>query len=320
MTMCRTRRRRRFTIALAALLLAVASARAPAQHSGTLGGRSVAPPPFGPPRLACDEAGAFIRIEGSCELRVPADGLRVVFAITSEAASASECWKAQRARRDDFLDALAKAGFSADAVEVDYIGMLPVFDWKRDERDGQSILVERAVAQRLQENVHVAVADEAEARRVIELALDHDVSDVIAVDYWCRQADAKRREALAAALAEARSKADLLLAPFETRPKCANVEEETKLLSPRELYRSFENAYEGELRTPWNDNVPNVARVHAPRPKNTFFEGFRGDVDRGAAGSAMRPEISVVSTVVLYFESPAHARTPTSAKAARRPL
>jgi hypothetical protein len=54
--------------------------------------------------------------------------------------------------------------------------------------------------------------------------------------------------------------------------------------------------------------------------KHTFFEGFRGDVDRGANGSAMRPEISVVSTVALYFESPAHARTPASAKPVRRPL
>lgn len=303
--------------ALAGVSALLAFARAPAQISGSIGGREIPPPRLGLSRLPRDEAGAFVRIDGSCELRVPADGLRIVFAITSEAATASDCWKAQRERRDGFVDALRSAGLASDSVEVDFIGMLPVYDWKQEQRDGQSILIERLVARRLQENVHVAVPDEAAARRIVELALDHDVTDVIAVDYWCRNADEKRREALAAAYAEAQAKAKLLLAGFATPPPCANVEEETKLLTPRELYRSFENAYEGELRTQWNDNVP---RVHAPRPKNTFYEGFRSDVDRGATGSALKPEISIVSTVALYFESPAHARTPETAKGLRGPF
>lgn len=305
------------TTALSVLALAALSAPSPAQHSGTIGGRATAPTRLGPSRLPREEAGAFIRIEGSCELRVPADGLRIVFAVTSEAEAAAACWNAQRERRDAFVDALIQSGVAADSVEVDFIGMLPVYSWKHEQRDGQSLLVEHLVAQRLQENVHVVVPDESAARRVIELALDHDVNDVIAVDYWSRQADAKRREALATALEEAQSKAKLLLTSFATTPPCANVEEETKLLTPRELYRSFENAYEGELRTEWIENAP---RVHAPRPKNIFYEGFRGDVDRGASGSALKPEISVVSTVVLYFESPAHARTPETPKEARRPL
>ena len=36
-------------------------------------------------------------------------------------------------------------------------------------------------------------------------------------------------------------------------------------------YRSFENAYAGNVDPNWRDNVP---RIHAVKPQNTFFAGF----------------------------------------------
>jgi len=130
----RTARRNDFrtaaAAALGALALGLLAPCAPAQIAGSFGGRGQPAPQIGLQNLGRDEAGAFIRIEGSCELRLPADGLRVVFALTSENAVATECWKVQRARREEFVAALAKAGLAADAIEVDFISMLLVFDWK----------------------------------------------------------------------------------------------------------------------------------------------------------------------------------------------
>jgi uncharacterized protein YggE len=279
---------------------------AQAQVSGSFGGRGQASRPE-TGRLGVEEAGSFIAIEGSCELRVAAEGLRVVFAIATDAATPTECWAKQRTHRAAFVDALAAAGLAGDAVQVDFISMLPVYDWKQESRDGQAVLVERLAGHRLQENVHVAVADEEGARAAIELALSKEVHDVIAVEYWSRQTAAKRREALESALAAAKAKADLLLAAFEKRPPLANVQERTDVLTPDRLYASFENVYAGEVETDWQRGLP---RLRAPRPKNTFYAGFDGAADVALFTARMKPELSVVSTVVLYFESPSRATTP----------
>jgi hypothetical protein len=57
------------------------------------------------------------------------------------------------------------------------------------------------------------------------------------------------------------------------------------------------------------DSVATTARrdisfIRAHRPQNTYYRGLRGDADKQPAALAMKPEISVVSTVRLYFESP----------------
>jgi hypothetical protein len=44
------------------------------------------------------------------------------------------------------------------------------------------------------------------------------------------------------------------------------------------------------------------------RPRNTYYRGLYMDGDIQASQLAMEPEISVVSTVRLYYESPAAAR------------
>lgn len=279
---------------------------ASAQVGGASAGRS-SPPATSLARLAPEDAGSFIAIEGSVELRLPADGLRVVFAIVTEAAAPTEYWQRQLARRSQFVATLAGAGLAGDAIEVDFINLLPVFSWRQETRDGQPFLIEAPTGHRLQENIHVAVADEAAARRVIELALANGVHDVVAVQYWSRATSAKRREALETALAAAKSKADLLLAAFATRPLLANIVEWTDVIAPEQLYRSFENVHSGTAESDWRRDLP---RISAVRPRNTFDAGYEGDVDEAVTTARMRPEISIFSTVALYFESPAHPRTP----------
>lgn len=282
------------------LMGGVASAQVGGSHGGIESGvRADAP------RLSPEVAGSFIAIEGTSEIRLPADGLRVVFAIATDAETPIACWARQRARRESFLAALAQAGISSDVVQVDFISILPVFGWKQETHDGQSVLVEHLTGLRVQENVHVAVADETAANRVIELALGNGVQDVVAVEYWSAVAVQKRRESLEAALAAAKSKADLLLASFEKRPALANVTERTDVLEPDRLYVSFETAYESSADHAWRGDLP---RLMAVRPKNTWYAGFDGRVDSGPTAPRMKPEISIVSTVVLYFESPALGR------------
>ena len=104
----------------------------------------------------------------------------------------------------------------------------------------------------------------------------------------------------------ARSKADMLLkALFDPRPAVINVQEHTTVRYPESLYDAFVNSYQEEVTPAWKSDLP---FLRAYRPRNTYYRGLHSDGDVQDAGLPMQPEISVVSTVRLYFESPAASR------------
>jgi hypothetical protein len=65
----------------------------------------------------------------------------------------------------------------------------------------------------------------------------------------------------------------------------------------------------------FNRNVP---FIHASRPRNTYYRGLYSDGDVQPRDLPMNPEISVVSTVRLYFKSPAASEHPRKKEASRK--
>lgn len=277
---------------------------APAQSSGSRGHVVRSPlslDPGGPDHFAAEH---YIVISGSAELRRKPTRLRVVLAITAAGKNPAECEQEQARRQDALRAALAGAGVGPDAVHMDFISMLPVYEWFIEEKDRRRAAYERAVGFRAQTNAHVEVDGEAGLFRVVRAAFGIGVSDVIAVDYWAEGLDETRQAALEAALREARRKADLLLgAAFEVRPKPINVHESTRVLFPKDLYASFETAYEQGYQPQYfrDENIPAIS---AHRPKNTYYQGLFSNADVTDGGLPMHPEISVVATVKLYFAAP----------------
>ncbi|MHB8866852.1 MAG: hypothetical protein ACYC6N_31200, partial [Pirellulaceae bacterium] len=150
------------------------------------------------------------------------------------------------------------------------------------------------------------VPNDATAPAALAAAFEQGVTDIIAFDYWSQELDAAKVQARDLALQAARSKSDVMLKTlFESRPAVINVQEQTTVRYPESLYHSFVNSYQEEVTPAWKSDVP---FIRAYRPRNTYYRGLTSDGDVQAAGLPMQPEISVVSTVRLYFESPAAQR------------
>jgi hypothetical protein len=182
-----------------------------------------------------------------------------------------------------------------------------------ESREGRNVAVESRSGFILQHNVHVEVPSEARAQAVIASALESGFGDVVAVDHFCNRLEAARHEAQKKALEEARRKAGVFLEPlFGSAPPLINVHEKTTVIHPKDQYASFESAYVSRFQNARHDrSVPTIAAV---RPKNTYLEGLIGAADVGPAILPMKPEISVVSTVKLYFASPAADRASETKK------
>ncbi|MFQ5505295.1 MAG: SIMPL domain-containing protein [Planctomycetota bacterium] len=272
------------------------------QSSGARGG--LVPPPSlsRSERLEHEAVPSYIRIEGRAEVRVKPTDVRVVFAVTSQGKNAATCGQSNRQKRQALVESLLEKGFQRSDLATDFISVLPVYEWVIDEQEGKRVATEKLKHFLMQVNVHVAAKSEDKARLAVRLALEHGITDVIAFDYWSGEIDRHKVDAQTQALTQAKRKAELLLgALFDEKPRPVNVSEETKVVYPRALYEDFQKTYEQVYVPQWNEQIP---RIRAARPKNTYYRGLFIDSDTQGKTLPMHPEISVVSSVQLYFHAP----------------
>ena len=257
------------------------------------------------PPLTKEVAESYILIDGKAEVRVKPTELRMVLAVTAEGEMAIDCQKGVDATLAKLKTAWAKLKIPPEAIVVDFIAMLPCYEWEVGILE-ENLMRERKAGFRMQYNVHLEVADEITAMSSLVAAFEQGVTDIIAFDYWSKELDSVKEQAREKALTAARGKSDLLLkALFAEKPPVINVQEQTTVHYPVSLYHSFTNTVN-------EDAVHTFARnynfVRAQRPKNTYYRGLFSDGDIQPRELPMKPEISVVSTVRLYFESPAAAK------------
>ena len=269
------------------------------------------------PSFPAEVAAGVIAIDGRATLQVPPTEIRIVLAVTGEGRTAQECQKTVDGTIAKLREVWQKElKIPADRSVVDFIAILPRYEWKLEKRGDTDVGVEQLVGYRMQTNVHLAVGDDAAAQAALLRAFALNVTDIIAFDYWSKELDAFKLKAREAALKAARGKAEVLLAPiFEKTPRAINVQEHTTVRYPESLYQSFTSGYEEAVTLPTRRDIPFIRAI---RPRNTYYRGLTTDSDLQPAELPMKPEISVVSTVRLYYQSPAAEAAKKAEKKPRR--
>jgi uncharacterized protein YggE len=236
-------------------------------------------------------------------VRLVPDELRVVMAITSEGKTAEACREQSAATLASLRKAWKEDGIGEEQITVDFIAVVPHYEWQIQQQNEREVAVETRQGYRMQINVHLAVATEAAAQQAIDRALQLGLTDILAVDYNSREIAAARLQARKLALAAAREKAELILsALFDKQPLPINVQEQTTAIYPESLYESFDASHEQTINYTGRRDIPMIG---ANRARNTYYRGLTLDAEVHANHLPMKPEISIVSTVRLYFDSPA---------------
>jgi uncharacterized protein YggE len=248
---------------------------------------------------------AFITIEGTSEIRVKPTEIRVVLAVTSEGNTANECHDLIEDSISKLRKSWSEMGVPTENLVEDFISVLPTYAWEIEKKGNNEVGVEKKVGYRMQTNLHVAVADDAQAEKTLAAAFQQGVSDIIAFDYWSKDLDDFKIKARDQALKAARSKSDFLLAQFDSRPPLINIQEQTTVHYPESLYHSFSNVVDSEVNLAWRRETT-FFRAH--RPRNTYYRGMQQYRDIQSPELPMKPEISVISSVRFFFESPAVKR------------
>ena len=256
------------------------------------------------PEIDSEVVERYITIEGVVERRVEATHLRIVLALSSEGNNAMECHADMQQRLVSIEDAWSDIGIPPASIYRDFIAILPRYQWQIENQNGSEVAVERLAGYRMQVNLHVKAQGEKQANAVIEAAFSQEVTDIIAFDYWTPEIDDLKKQTLKEATLAAKAKASTLFeALLDDTPPVVNLQTQTRTHFPETLYESFENAYSESIDLPSRRNLPSI---RAWRPKNTYYRGLQTDADATPAELPLKPEITVVSRVRLYYLSPAH--------------
>lgn len=287
--------------ALAGIALSLsAGAFAAGQHGGLRAGGSV---PVESPvaGLSIDEVHSHLSVEGSCQKRVRPTSVRLIWAVTAEAADAATCRVQVEQKIRAAVSAWSLLGIGQEQIVEDFIAAVPRYEWTEDPAQAGNALVERQTGYLVQSNLHVQVPNNEVVVKAISAALAAGLTDLIGVDY-AADLEAARKAAREGAIAVAKEKSDQLLSlVFESKPRPINVQEVTRVLYPEHLYRSFEHVASGNLTVRYDDGR---ARIAAYRPQNTYYAGLVADADNKSWDLPMEPEIVIESRVVIYFQSP----------------
>jgi uncharacterized protein YggE len=292
-----------FIVSLVAVLTSTASSSlCSAQFAGSRGGVTENSLPERLPVLAEDVAGKFIAIEGKAEHRLEPTEIRIVLAVTSEDATSQGCLEKTREPIAQIRKSCRELGIDETAINEDFIAILPRYEWEFQDREKQAVGVELLAGYRMQTNLHLAVPNEDVAMKVLEKAFQAGVTDIIGFDYWSDAIEEGKATARLNAIKAAKEKSEQLLSLFGAeKPEIINVQENTVTHFPSSLYESFENTYSPSVRPPNRRDVPLIS---AYRPKNTYYRGLNTDPDTGSVELPMKRQISLVSTVRIYYRSP----------------
>ena len=300
-------------VALAILPLTPASAQLSGSRGAVGEGRDQTQKSSGLPPLDPEVAQGYITIEGQAELRVKPTEIRVVLAVTAEGKTPSECKRKVTETIKLLTAAWMEDGIAQQSIVEDFIAVLPRYDFDIEKIHDQDVAVEKKAGYLMQTNLHLAVKNDVEAMEAINLAFEKEVADIIAFDYWSKELDEMKIKARAAAVKAAQEKSATLLGTlFEQQPPLINLQESTRTFYPESMYESFTNSNDTQYELSYSRRDIPVLRTF--RPKNTYYRGLYPDGDVQSKELPMQSEISIVSAVRLYFESPAAKERPTSTK------
>lgn len=287
-------------------IVAVTAPLAMGQMAGSRGGVTNPSAHDGLPSLSKENVESFITVEGRAEVRLKPTQIRIVLAVTHQGATAQECQAAVKKQVDALRAAWEKLNIKSDKIVEDFIAVLPTYAWDIEKKGERNANVEKQTGYKMQMNIHLSVPNDEAANAALNAAFEQGITDIIAFDYFSPEIDAAKVRAREEAIRAAKGKADVLLAVFDAKPPVINVQEETVVRRPEALYESFANAVDGEIQNGWRDH--NLPTFHAPRPKNTYYKGYQSSGDVTGSALPMKMEISVVSSVRIYYESPAAAK------------
>ncbi len=203
-------------------------------------------------------------------LNKKADGFVITLGLNQEDETVSGCSKKINARIDGFLDKIKTLGIKKENVYIDFISQTKIYDFEVSGLNSEQ--VDKGFE--IKKNIIITTSNVNSLEKLIALASDFEIHDVIKVDYFNSDTNVIHNVLFDEALVLAEAKKIRYMKSFGKRiVGTPNATEEFATVFPETQYKTYQAFETAEIQTNYNNRSPYLKKI-ARKNKTFYYDGI----------------------------------------------
>lgn len=199
-----------------------------------------------------------------------ADGFVITLGLNEEDETVSGCSKKINARIEGFLDKIKPLGIKKENVYIDFISQTKIYDFEVSGLNSEQ--VDKGFE--IKKNIIITTSNANSLEKLIALASDFEIHDVIKVDYFNSDTNVIHNALFDEALVLAEAKKIRYMKSFGKRiVGTPNATEEFATVFPKTQYKTYQAFETAEIQTNYNNRSPYLKKI-VRKNKTFYYDGI----------------------------------------------
>ena len=232
-------------------------------------------------------------------LNKKADGFVMTLGLNEEDETVAGCSKKITARITGFIEKMKSLGVKKENVYIDFISQTKIYDFEVNGMNSEQI--EKGFE--IKKNIIVSTSNVTSLEKIIALASDFEIHDVIKVEYYNNETDAIHNSLFDEALVLAEAKKIRYMKAFGKRIiGTPTATEEFATVFPKTQYNTYQAFETAEIQTNYNNRSPYLKKI-ARKNKTFYYDGISSaGFDKVINPNQTEVGIQYIMTITMHYK------------------
>jgi len=232
-------------------------------------------------------------------LNKKADGFVMTLGLNEEDETVAGCSKKITTRITGFIEKMKSLGVKKENVYIDFISQTKIYDFEVNGMNSEQI--EKGFE--IKKNIIVSTSNVNSLEKIIALASDFEIHDVIKVEYYNNETDAIHNSLFDEALVLAEAKKIRYMKAFGKRIiGTPTATEEFATVFPKTQYNTYQAFETAEIQTNYNNRSPYLKKI-ARKNKTFYYDGISSaGFDKVINPNQTEVGIQYVMTITMHYK------------------
>ena len=232
-------------------------------------------------------------------LNKKADGFVMTLGLNEEDETVAGCSKKITARITGFIERMKSLGVKKENVYIDFISQTKIYDFELSGLNSEQ--VDKGFE--IKKNIIITTSNANRLEKLIALASDFEIHDVIKVDYFNSDTNVIHNVLFDEALVLAEAKKIRYMKSFGKRiVGTPNATEEFATVFPETQYKTYQAFETAEIQTNYNNRSPYLKKI-ARKNKTFYYDGISSaGFDKVINPNQTEVGIQYVMTITMHYK------------------
>ena len=232
-------------------------------------------------------------------LNKKADGFVMTLGLNEEDETVAGCSKKITTRITGFIEKMKSLGVKKENVYIDFISQTKIYDFEVNGMNSEQI--EKGFE--IKKNIIVLTSNVNSLEKIIALASDFEIHDVIKVEYYNNETDAIHNSLFDEALVLAEAKKIRYMKAFGKRIiGTPTATEEFATVFPKTQYNTYQAFETAEIQTNYNNRSHYLKKI-ARKNKTFYYDGISSaGFDKVINPNQTEVGIQYVMTITMHYK------------------